>query len=177
MDCAHASIVFASYPSTNKGEVDRCGRRYLDSENLDGPIPTMLVSALRAVSRNIKHGAIVKNGLREDIPDYPSVAVREAVANALMHRDYSREVHGTPVRIELYPDRLEIVNPGGLFGPLTLKTLGAGGITQPRNQFLSRILEDVPYIDIDGTVGKVVENRDTGYANSTFRQERIAQNL
>ena len=158
------NIVFASYPSTNKGEVDRRGRRYLDSENLDGPIPTMLVSALRAVSRNIKHGAIVKNGLREDIPDYPSVAVREAVANALMHRDYSREVHGTPVRIELYPDRLEIVNPGGLFGPLTVKTLGAGGITQSRNQFLSRILEDVPYIDIDGTVGKVVENRGTGYA-------------
>lgn len=82
----------------------------------------------------------------------------------MMHRDCSREVYGTPVRIELYPDRLEIVNPGGLFGPLTVKTLGAGGITQSRNQFLSRILEDVPYIDIDGTVGKVVENRGTGYA-------------
>lgn len=158
------NIVFASYPNTTKGELDKRGRRYLDSENLDGPIPTMLVSAMRAVSRNIKHGAIVKNGLREDVPDYPNVAIREAVANALMHRDYSREVQGTPIRVELYPDRLEIVNPGGLFGPLTVKTLGTGGLTQSRNQFLSRILEDVAYIDIDGFAGKVVENRGTGYA-------------
>lgn len=158
------NIVFTSYPMNAKGEQERLGRRYLDSENLDGPIPTMLIGALRAVSRNIKHGAIVKGALREDVPDYPTIAVREAVANALMHRDYSKEVQGSPVRIELYPDRLEIVNPGGLFGPLTVKTLGTSGVTQSRNQFLSRILEDVSYTDIDGTVGRVVENRGTGYA-------------
>lgn len=158
------NIVFASYPTIEKGEREQWDRRYVDSVNVDGPIPTMLLGALRAVSRNIKHGAIVKGALREDVPDYPMVAVREAVANALMHRDYSKDVQGNPVRVELYPDRLEIVNPGGLFGPLTVKTLGKSGITQSRNQFLSRILEDVAYTDIDGRTGRVVENRGTGYA-------------
>lgn len=157
------NIVFASYPTSDKDEKALWDKRYVDSENLDGPIPTMLMDALRAVSRNIKHGAIVKGVLREDVPDYPMVAVREAVANALMHRDYSKDVQCNPVRVELYPDRLEIVNPGGLFGPLTVKTLGKSGITQSRNQFLSRILEDVTYTDIDGTTGRVVENRGTGY--------------
>lgn len=92
--------------------------RFSDSENIDGPIPAMVVDAVRAVSRNMRHGAIVKGALREDVPDYPLPAVREAVANALMHRDYSLDGQGTPVLVDLYPDRPEISNPGGLFGTL-----------------------------------------------------------
>lgn len=105
----------------------------------------------------------MKGALREDVPDYPLAAIREAVANALMHRDYSIDACGTPVSIDLYPDRLEITNPGGLFGSLTIDRLGERGATASRNQFLSRILEDVPYTDYDGRVGRVVENRGSGY--------------
>lgn len=158
------NIVFSSFPTSVKGDIATGGRRFVDSENIDGPIPVMLLAALRAVSRNIRHGAVVKGALREDVPEYPLAAVREAVANALMHRDYSFDAQGAPVRVELYPDRLEIINPGGLFGPLTVDELGKRGSTQSRNQFLARILEDVPYADIDGQSGHVVENRGTGYA-------------
>lgn len=157
------NITFTAFQRSTKGEVDSNGRRFADSENIEGPIPVMLLAALRVLSRNIRHGAVVKGALREDVPDYPLDAVREAVANALMHRDYSPESQGAPVRMELYPDRLEIINAGGLFGPLTVERLGERGSTQSRNQFLSRILEDVPYEDIDGRQGRVVENRGTGY--------------
>lgn len=122
----------------------------------------MVVETVRAVSRNMKHGAIVKGALRENVPDYPLPAVHEAVANALMHRDYSIDSQGTPVLVDMYPDRLEISNPGGLFGSLTLDRLGKKGGTASRNQFLARMLEDVPYTDYDGSVGRVVENRGSG---------------
>lgn len=139
-----ANIVFTAYPTPKKGEVGRAGERFSDSVDIDGPIPIMVVDAVRAASRNMKHGAIVKGALRENVPDYPLAAVREAVANALMHRDYSRDALGTPVMIDLYPDRMELSNPGGLFGSLTVERLGQRGATASRNQFLARILEDVP---------------------------------
>lgn len=156
-------IVFTCYPTPRKGEPDVAGRRFVDAANIDGPIPAMVVGAVRAVSRNMKHGAIVKGALRENVPDYPLSAVREAVANALMHRDLSTDGQGSPVLVDMYPDRLEISNPGGLFGSLTVERLGTKGGTSSRNQFLSRILEDVPYTDYDGSVGHVVENRGSGY--------------
>lgn len=134
----------------------------MDSANVDGPIPQMVVETVRAVSRNMKHGAIVRGALRENVPDYPLPAVREAVANALMHRDYSVDGQGTPVLVDMYPDRLEVSNPGGLFGSLTVDRLGERGGTASRNQFLARILEDVPYTDYDGSTGRVVENRGSG---------------
>lgn len=157
------NVVFTSYPTGEKGAPSPQGKRFEDTANLDGPIPQMLVDALRAVSRNIRHGAIVKGALREDVPDYPLDAVREAVANALMHRDYSAEGQGEPVMVDLFPDRLEVSNPGGLYGSLTVDRLGQRGSTVSRNQFLSRVLEDVPYVDVDGKKGRVVENRGSGY--------------
>lgn len=126
-------------------------------------LPDVALGTPGRYAQVLKHGAIVKGGLREDVPDYPLDAVREAVANALMHRDYSFDGQGEPVMIDLYPDRLEISNPGGLYGSLTVDQLGQRGGTASRNQALSRILEEVPYTDIDGRRGHVVENRGTGY--------------
>lgn len=157
------NVTFTAYPTPRKGEIGSRGERFTDSISIDGPIPTMVVESVRAISRNMRHGAIVKGALREDVPDYPLAAIREAVANALMHRDYSSDSCGSPVTIDLYPDRLEISNPGGLFGSLTVDRLGKRGATASRNQFLSRILEDVPYIDYNGRIGRVVENRGSGY--------------
>lgn len=157
------NVVFTSYPTSQKGETGNRGMRFTDTVNIDGSIPTMVIESIRAVSKNIKHGAVVKGALRENVPDYPLAAIREAVANALMHRDYSPDGQGTPVTIDLFPDRLEISNPGGLFGALTIDKLGTSGATASRNQFLARILEDVPYTDYDGRTGRVVENRGSGY--------------
>ena len=166
------NVTFTSYASTEKGSASGVGRRYADAATIDGPIPDMIVSAVRAVSRNIRHGAIVKGALREDVPDYPLAALREAIANALMHRDLSDEGTSSSVLVELFPDRLVIRNPGGLFASLTTDQLGRRGTSISRNQYLARILEDVPYTDVDGTTGHVVENRGTGYPTIFGELER-----
>lgn len=166
------NVVFTSYPAARKEGLASSRVRFLDSVNIDGPIPEMVVNTLAALSNNMKHGAIVDGALRDDIPDYPLPAIREAVANALMHRDYSLDAQGAPVQVDLYPDRLEIVNPGGLYGSLTVDALGTRGATASRNQFLSTILACVPYTDIDGAQGRVVENRGTGYPIITGELEK-----
>lgn len=153
-----ANIAFACFPGTDKaGLLD--GIRLVDSASMVGPIPTMIEDAISAIHRNMRTGAFVHGAFREDIPDYPTVALREAIANALMHRDYSPQALGTPVQIDMYADRLEITSPGGLFGNMTVATLGTEGISSSRNQALATLLEATPYED--GLF--VAENRGTGY--------------
>jgi ATP-dependent DNA helicase RecG len=87
--------------------------------------------------------------------------MREAVVNALAHRDLGPLARSTPVQVNLFPDRLVITNPGGLFGPVTLDRLGEPGILAARNASLMRILEDLPG---PNGLGPVCENRGSGIA-------------
>ncbi len=153
-------VTFASYPSPIKADATAT-QRYLDRLEIDGNIPEMVVATVAAISRNIRHGAVIEGALRHDVTDYPLVAVREAVANALLHRDYSPEGTASPVLVELYPNRLEITNPGGLFGSLTVHDLLVGAFPVARNAALSNILGDVAYSSPEDE-GNVVENLGTG---------------
>lgn len=153
------NISFACYPGTKKSDVSSAGQRLLDSATLVGPIPYMVEDAIAAIARNMRTGAVIEGAFRKEVPDYPVVALREALANALMHRDYSDQSCGTPVQIDMYADRLEIINPGGLYGNVTVGMLGKDCISSSRNQYLSNLLESTSYED--GTF--VAENRGTGY--------------
>ena len=85
-------------------------------------------------------------------------AVREVLLNALVHRDYSIHTEGMPVQLIIFSDRMEIINPGGLYGRLTIDMLGKA---QPdtRNPVLATALE----------VMGVTENRYSGIP--TIRKE------
>ncbi|OZG65221.1 ATP-binding protein [Bifidobacterium eulemuris] len=153
------NITFTAFPGVTKTETVSDERRFLDARTLIGPIPVMIDDAIAAVTRNMRTGAVIGGTFRRDVPDYPQKAVREAVANALMHRDYSPDARGAQVQVNLYADRLEILNPGGLYGAVTIENIGTFGLSSSRNQFLSTILESTP--DPDG--GFIVENKGTGY--------------
>ena len=153
------NVTFTAFPGTTRTERVDERRRFLDSQTIIGPIPVMVEDAVAAVTRNMRTGAVIEGAFRRDVPDYPPVAVREAMSNALMHRDYSPDARGSQVQVNLFADRLEILNPGGLFGDVTVDTLGEAGMSSSRNQYLSNILETTPYSD----GGYVVENRGTGY--------------
>ena len=139
------------------------GTRFIDNQPLDGPIPAIVSQAVSAMQRNMRRRSVVEGAGRADIWDYPTEAIREIVANALMHRDYHPTAHGTQVRISLYPDRFEVASPGGLHGVHAghsdVAQLIGSGINSTRNALLARLLEDVV---IPRTGRPVCENRGSG---------------
>lgn len=157
-----ANVTFAVFGGTAKTGIAG-GPRFLDSRTIDGPIPVMISEVLASLRRNMKVTSYIEGALRRDIPEYPEDVVREAVANALMHRDYSPEGVGAQVQVNMYADRLEVLNPGGLYGPVTVDTMGEYGVSASRNARLSRILESTPYAQGYAEGGFVVENKGSGY--------------
>jgi ATP-dependent DNA helicase RecG len=154
-------VSFVVLPGLRMGETDPEGRRFLDNESIVGPIPVVVADVMAMAIRNMRVGAIISGHGRQDRYDYPLAVIRELVVNALMHRDYSPDARGTQVQIELYPDRLRISSPGGLYGPITVADFGSDEQrSTSRNQALAAILADV---DQAGPRGEpLCENRGSG---------------
>lgn len=126
---------------TEFGVTNSAGERFIDNKRIDGSIPQMLDDALSFVRRNMRIStALDENAKRVDKPEYPILAVREIILNALIHRDYSIHSEDAPIRIVLYRDRLEVENPGGLYGRLTINDLGKVP-ADTRNPFIAGNLE------------------------------------
>ncbi|MBR5647306.1 MAG: putative DNA binding domain-containing protein [Treponema sp.] len=134
-------IVAVVCATSNYAEEASSGERFIVNKRLDGTIPQMLESGLAFVQQNIAKSTVIDNtGHRNDVSEYPLKAVREIILNALIHRDYSIHTENEPVRIEIYPDRLEVSNPGGLYGRLSLDDLGKIK-ADVRNPFIAAALE------------------------------------
>lgn len=146
-------ILATSVPGTEIGDVGADGERFLDNKRIEGALPQMLENAIAFVRNNMKTKTKIDKttGIRTDVTDYPITAVREAILNTLVHRDYSIHTEGKPIQLTMYNDRLEIISPGGLYGRLRIDQLGK---VQPdtRNPVLATALE---------TMGKT-ENRYSG---------------
>jgi len=153
-------ITVVAYPTTEPGVPGRHGERFIENRSIDGPIPLMVAECIRVLKRNMRRRSIVSGIFRIDEWEYPEEVLREAIVNALVHRDYSEFARGMQVQVEMYPDRLVIRNPGGLHGPVDVGSLGASTVTSSRNRALQKILEDTPF----GDGHMVCENRGTGIA-------------
>ena len=113
-------------PGYSIGELGDSGERFTDNKRIEGTISEMLEEAMTFCKRNMKIKTIIdsETGKRNDRLEYPINAVREAILNALIHRDYSVHTEGTPIQINFFTDRLEIHSPGGLYGRMTVEQLG-----------------------------------------------------
>jgi ATP-dependent DNA helicase RecG len=162
------NLTFVHFPTVS-GESTSTGVRFLDNVSVNGPIPVMAKEALLAIQRNMSKRALIVGEGRRDVWEYPPEALREAIVNALVHRDLSPGSRGSQVQVEMYPDRLRILNPGGLFGALDITRLGEEGRSSARNSLLMKLLEDVTVPGEDRTV---CENRGSGIRamNIAFRQ-------
>ncbi|MDR1264257.1 MAG: putative DNA binding domain-containing protein [Propionibacteriaceae bacterium] len=151
-------VTFVQFPTLDARPLAD-GTRFLDNQSIDGPIPAMVDMAVSVVTRNMTRGAVISGSGRQDIWEYPRTAVRELIVNAVMHRDYHPMAQGTQIRVEMYPDRLAVTSPGGLFGVVDPDALMRTPITSSRNNTLGKLLEDV---NLPGSSETVAENRGSG---------------
>ena len=99
------------------------------------------------VRRNTSAMARLDGPRRVDGWEFPEAVVREAIVNALVHRDYS--IAGTDVAVTIYSDRMEVESPGKLPNTVTVERM-KGGIRYARNQTLVNIMRDYRYVDARG---------------------------
>lgn len=99
------------------------------------------------VRRNTTPSARLEGARRIDRWDFPEEVVREAVGNALFHRDYS--ISGTDILLATYSNRLEIVSPGRLPNTVTPNGMKAG-MRYARNQTIVNVMRDYGYVDARG---------------------------
>jgi ATP-dependent DNA helicase RecG len=118
-------------------------RRYADRRILHGTITQQIDQAEAFFKQYVPVAGYVEGFHRRDEPDYPLEVLREAVINAVVHRDYS--LRGEAVRIFYYLDRIEIHNPGLLLPGMQLADLQQGKVgSKLRNPIIGTVLRDFP---------------------------------
>lgn len=135
------NVDVAVHPGLEKSMVSAV--RFADRVICEGTIGEMVESSVLAVVKNLRTVSSVKELGRVDEPEIPVAVLREAVANALIHRDYDARFDGESVSIDVYPDRIEITNPGGLWGGKSRSNL-ADGRSCCRNATLMKLMSIVP---------------------------------
>ena len=98
------AITAISVPGNEIGGLGEDSERFLDNKRIEGTIAEMVDAALVFCKRNMKTKTIIntETGKREDCTEYPLNAIREAVLNAVVHRDYSVHTEGTPIQINIF---------------------------------------------------------------------------
>jgi ATP-dependent DNA helicase RecG len=137
--CNGAILLFGRNPQQFFPEAQvKCARfagttslRFLDEMTIEGGLLSQLENSLKFIARNTRHEIrITGKPEREIIPEYPEAAIREAIINAICHRDYAAV--GT-IQVRIYDDRLEVWNPGTLPPSLTIESLYREHPSLPRN--------------------------------------------
>ena len=160
-----AAIVIPGFEVADLGEI---GQRFDDNKRIEGNISEMYEETIGFLNRNMKVKVIIsdKTGLRTDITQYPKDALREAISNMIIHRDYSQLKTGVYSIVTVYKDRIEFRNVGNLYGSNTLELLKTRKAMEVRNETIVKLLE---------TLGGIIENRHTGI--STMQDKMKEANL
>jgi ATP-dependent DNA helicase RecG len=120
---------------------------FIDSADLRGTLPEMIDESERFIRRNTRVAAKVVGFKRREISEYPYEAVREAICNAVCHRDYFMD--GSTVRIMIFDDRIEVNSPGSLPPGVTVENIDRKHVL--RNKLIANYLYDIYYIEKWGT--------------------------
>lgn len=133
----------------------RCARfkgtdkvHFLDHVDIDTHLPLAIDLAIDFIKKHSSIKSIIGKSKRLDIPQYPPVAVREMVINALLHTDYS--IRGATITIAVFDDRIEITNPGSLPFGMTIEQALTGS-SRIRNHVIGRVFRELKFIEQWGT--------------------------
>ena len=115
-----SSVVFARFVGTTpRGEQGLAG--YTRREEITGSVPRLIEATWNLIWSEMAISAVVKGLEREETFEYPQFAVREALVNAICHRDY--RLRGRRIEVRMFSDRLEVISPGGLPGFITVENI------------------------------------------------------
>jgi ATP-dependent DNA helicase RecG len=115
-----SGVVFVKFPSKEpRGEEGGAG--YGRRDEINGPLARVVERAWNIVWEEMRVGAVVNGLQREELTEYPSFAVREALVNAVAHRDY--RLRGRRIEVRMFSNRLEVISPGGLPGYITVDNI------------------------------------------------------
>ncbi|HAN10503.1 MAG TPA: hypothetical protein DCP90_07805 [Clostridiales bacterium] len=168
---------YAALLLSDQNPVDvRCARfegldkiKFLDKQEIEGSVVSQIDEAMRFVKINNRTDVVItgKKAQRDEYPSYPEVAVREAIINAIIHRDYFDNGN---VMIAFFDDRVEIVSPGKLYGGMTVEKM-FDGETALRNPILARALHKIEYIEHWGTGMKKIQEAYLGFSKKPKFEE------
>ena len=115
-----SGIVFVKFVGTEpRGEDGMAG--YARREEITGPLCRLIENIWELTWSEMAVSAVVRGLEREETYEYPSFAVREAIVNAVCHRDY--RLRGRRIEVRMYRDRMEVISPGGLPGFITVDNI------------------------------------------------------
>jgi ATP-dependent DNA helicase RecG len=138
----------------------------LDRKDFAEGIVEDIESSLRFIERNTRTAYKIEKLQRENIPEYPMEALREAITNAVMHRDWF--IDGANVFVEIFSDRIEVTSPGGLPAGMSFDDLGRKSIR--RNPLIADLLHRIDFIEKAGTgIRRMREGAvSSGYSEPEF---------
>ncbi|HCU80718.1 MAG: hypothetical protein CL789_00260 [Chloroflexi bacterium] len=115
-----SGLVFVRFVGTDpRGSDGKAG--YGRREEINGPLARVVENAWNVIHEEMAISAVVEGLEREEKPEYPPFAVREALVNAVCHRDY--RLQGRRVEVRMFADRMEVISPGGLPGFITVDNI------------------------------------------------------
>lgn len=137
---------------------------FLDQATFDGDIIESIEQSIDFIKRNIKLGATIGEVYRENRWEYPLLALREMVINAVVHRDYS--ILGSDIKIAIFDDMIEITSPGVLM--IDKEKIGRG-FSELRNQNLGNLFKRFNIIEQWGTGFEKLVEELKGYPEIEFK--------
>lgn len=135
-ELSHAYIKAARFKGTQKGT-------FLDQAEIDSCLPDQIDHSVRFVLKNIRLSGTIKGSKRIERYEYPPDIVREAIVNAVIHRDYS--ISGACILLAVYDNRLEVTSPGGLAGQVTVDNIQDRQYN--RNPIIAKRMFEMAYFD------------------------------
>ncbi len=142
---SQAQMTLLAFKGTDKVDI-------YDRHDIKDDLLTQFNEAILFIQKHLNRRSEIKGVNRKDIYEIPLEPLREAVANALMHRDYN--VRGTSVNVEIFDDRVEIVNPGGI----TFPKADFGKISVRRNEIISDLFSRMDKCERAGSGIKRMRN-------------------
>lgn len=119
----------------------------IDRHDIQGDILELIEEAQKYILKTIHIGMRLDGLYRVDVPEISVEALREAIINAFCHRDYRDPDY---VQIAIFKDRVEIRNPGGLFGGLTVADLRRGHVSKRRNPLICEMFRRIHMVEAWG---------------------------